>query len=250
MTKKSFTHCPVCSKQIVQEAGRGRAVKYCSEQCRNQAEKERSKGKVYGKCVVDGCACDATRLNKYCEKHYMRIRRNGNTEKIQPKQLTEHSHGYVIEHCPGHPLSIKNRVYQHRRVYHDVHGEGPFICHWCQIQVGWLTMHIDHVDANRKNNSISNLVASCPKCNQARGKEKLRETLKQKHGVTFNGKTMALSAWAKHIGVSNSTLAERLKKGMTLGQALTIPKANTGPKPGKTSAREAKARASGGALQD
>jgi predicted nucleic acid-binding Zn ribbon protein len=245
MTKKSFTHCPVCSKQIVQEIGRGKAVKYCSEQCQHQAAKERLTAKVFGKCIVEGCDSDATRIKKYCEKHYMRVRRNGNTEKIQPKQFTEHTHGYIIEHCPGHPLAVKNKVYQHRKVYHDANGEGPFTCHWCQIQVGWLTMHIDHVDADRKNNDLSNLVASCPTCNQSRGKDKLRETLKQKHGVTFNGQTMALSAWAKHIGVSHSTFAERLKKGMTLEQALTIPRGNTGPKP---SAKSASIRASGGAL--
>ena len=43
------------------------------------------------------------------------------------------------------------------------------------------------------------------------------------HLITFRGKTQNLTAWAKEIGITRSSLAARLKAGWTKREALTTP---------------------------
>lgn len=52
-------------------------------------------------------------------------------------------------------------------------GTGSQPCHWCGLVVDWLTpfpagLVVDHVDANRRNNALANLVPSCAPCNSRR----------------------------------------------------------------------------------
>lgn len=44
------------------------------------------------------------------------------------------------------------------------------------------------------------------------------------HFITHNGKTQCLTDWAVEIGVSSATLGDRLKKGMSVEAALTVPR--------------------------
>ncbi len=39
--------------------------------------------------------------------------------------------------------------------------------------------------------------------------------------ITFNGQTMGLNAWAKHIGIGRQSLSDRLRRGWPLEKALT-----------------------------
>ncbi|MGH2963832.1 MAG: HNH endonuclease [Solirubrobacterales bacterium] len=50
-------------------------------------------------------------------------------------------------------------------------GPGPATCHYCPIQLVWgSTLEVDHLDLNRANNRIENLVPCCRKCgNRRRG---------------------------------------------------------------------------------
>ncbi|KZY53136.1 hypothetical protein A3734_16805 [Sulfitobacter sp. HI0054] len=114
------------------------------------------------------------------------MRRNGHVQlKLEvspPKEEIDHSHGYILEYAPGHWHALRtgnSRVYQHRRVYFDEYGEGPFDCHWCGTCVTWDDMHVDHVNAVKDDNRLENLVASCAECNQKRGKEKMRNTARE-----------------------------------------------------------------------
>ena len=43
------------------------------------------------------------------------------------------------------------------------------------------------------------------------------------HKLTFNGKTMCLTDWAKEFKINRGTLTSRLKRGMSVEDALTIP---------------------------
>lgn len=195
-----------------------------------------------GLCTVEGCGSTANRIGAgMCEKHYIRNRRRAAVQSDLPLQykrttlkpgLLKHTGGYLLDHAPGHPLQRQsNRVYQHRIVYHAIHGDGPFNCNWCQKVVTWDDMHVDHLDDDPTNNDSSNLVASCPPCNQARGRWKLVAINRQKYGKEFNGKVRTLGEWSSELGVPRSRLAQRLAAGWSLERALTEARGRSGPTP-------------------
>lgn len=123
------------------------------------------------RCEVDGCPnFRTTRRAKYCETHWYRLRRTGTTDDRVLKLLYNTSNGYMRRRAPDHPLANSGgTVLEHRYVYFNAHGEGPFECHWCGTEVTWATVHIDHLDDNKKHNAEDNLVASCELCNTRRG---------------------------------------------------------------------------------
>jgi hypothetical protein len=188
--------------------------------------------KVFDTCKIEGCSNTANRKGaNLCEMHYARMRRNGSHELMPLKDTYVHSNGYLIDRADHHALSMDGRtVYQHRKVYYDAHGAGPFQCHWCNKDIDWSFMHIDHVDTDKRNNDVSNLVASCPICNTSRGTEKMKDTFRNRVGVAFNGQIKTLNEWAKTIGISGVSLRYRLKEGWTLERALTTPRGKFGPK--------------------
>jgi len=181
-------------------------------------------GKV-GVCAVDGCCRPCrTRKSAVCNVHYHRLWRTGKPEQI-PKSVIEHSQGYLVDRAPGHVLSTvgnPNYVYQHRRVFFEVHGQGPFICHVCAAPLTWAEMHIDHLDDNPTNNLVENLAPACPGCNQRRGLVKMTAT-KRSQGrlLTLNGETRCLTEWARSLSISAQSLRHRIATGWPLGKALT-----------------------------
>lgn len=187
--------------------------------------------KPQAKCSVEGCDRHSrTRSGALCETHYYRRYRTGHVELLKRDipLVQEHTHGYLLDYAPDHPLGTRgrrNRVYQHRRVYYEANGDGPFACHWCGIEVTWATMHVDHVDADRKNNSLSNLVASCPACNVQRGQAKMAVAVRDKVGVqvTAFGITRCISEWARVVGLGRACLTGRLNAGWSAEKALTLP---------------------------
>jgi len=82
--------------------------------------------------------------------------------------------GYIRVRLPGHPLSDKGgSVYEHRRVLYDHLGPGTHPCHWCGRALCWDgkgddQLAVDHLDFNKQNNLLANLVASCQVCNAVR----------------------------------------------------------------------------------
>ena len=183
-------------------------------------------------CEAPGCNRPArSGRAKYCEMHYYRLRRRGELTLRDPKPFIGHSGGYIQERAPEHPLARGSYpyVFQHRKVYYDHHGAGPFCCHHCGVSVTWETLHIDHLDDDPKNNDLSNLAASCPKCNQARGWHKMRESMRAKfRTITHNGETLAVSEWSERTGIGRTTIQNRLKKGWSIARALSAPIGPTG----------------------
>lgn len=183
-------------------------------------------------CSVSDCGMIANRVGQgLCEKHYMRQRRKGHTGKVVRPDAVPHSSGYVLQAAQGHPMALGGyRAYQHRVVYYDANGEGPFRCHWCDCTVTWDTLHIDHLDDNKTNNQLSNLAASCAVCNQSRGKHKIIEYWRERNGITINGETLTINEWSGRYLIASSTIKARIGKGWTAEAAITTPRGVTGPK--------------------
>lgn len=51
---------------------------------------------------------------------------------------------------------------------------------------------------------------------------------RQNRNITFNGETLCVTDWAKRIGMSKSTLRDRLASGWSVSDALTLPVQKTG----------------------
>jgi hypothetical protein len=194
---------------------------------------ERTDLEIETMCSVDGCDKPAKpRRNGYCEMHYMRVYRHGTTEKTVVASPREHSGGYRMVPANGHWLARgDSHVYEHRLVFHQTHGDGPFRCKWCDVEVTWDDMHVDHLDDDKQNNAVDNLAASCPACNQQRGLHKAAATWRSKTGIAAMGTVKTMSEWSRATGLSRSAIAARLKAGMTMDEAVSLPRGKFGPKP-------------------
>lgn len=188
------------------------------------------------RCTVGGCNMLPRSLySPYCEMHYGRLRRNGTLLNVRkpPSPKLEHSHGYITVPHNGHPVStgkVHKREYQHRIVYYDEHGAGPFHCHWCNKAVTWDDLHVDHLNDDKQDNRPENLVASCPICNQKRGHHKMIARMRELKAIwiEFRGERKTLKEWSDHLGISRSALRTRLTR-WPLERALTEPRGRFGP---------------------
>lgn len=212
--------------------------------CFRHYRRERSTGSTdfprrYEHCQAEGC--DKPPRSGYathCETHYYQIRRNGylGPKRLPPPpRLSDHTGGYKLLYAPKHPLATRrqqSRVYEHRAVYYEHHGEGPFKCVHCRATVTWKTMHVDHLDDDPTNNDIGNLGASCPTCNQRRGHWKMKRAIRDRvsRKITWRGRTQTLCDWAVELGFSHSMLKQRLTAGWSLDRAMTEPRGKFGPK--------------------
>lgn len=187
-------------------------------------------------CGVDGCNDYANRVSAgMCEKHYMRQRRRGTTDKYKRPDKISHSHGYVLISADRHDLMkgkpAGSRLYEHRVLFYDTYGGGMHKCNWCDNVISFDEMHVDHVNAIKDDNRIDNLVASCPTCNRSRGSEKMIKT-KRKNGINIkhNGVTKHVSEWADDLNISSVSLKWRLNNGWSAEDAVTTPRGKFGPK--------------------
>jgi hypothetical protein len=83
--------------------------------------------------------------------------------------------GYLEVPDDEHPMSNKGWVLHHRKVLFDALGPDDQPCHWCGWVLPWRhengalwCINVDHLDADRQNNLVENLVPSCWCCNANR----------------------------------------------------------------------------------
>lgn len=119
--------------------------------------------------------------------HYMRMIRTGTYEPRSKIGRHATQHGYVLVNRPDHPMATAKDGkwgYEHRVVLYDAIGPGWHSCNWCGRMVTWDKTYakddasealvVDHVDGNKANNDLANLVASCQLCNVRRSWETRR----------------------------------------------------------------------------
>jgi hypothetical protein len=234
MAKRSRI-CLHCSCQFEYDISQGADRKFCSKKCRVALARERHKQKCsLRECIVEGCE-KPIRSSKsiYCEMHYGRVRRGVRLDVASvPKGRYEYSQGYVVVLANTHPLADnRGRVYEHRKVFYDAHGEGPFRCHVCQAEVNWEGMHVDHLDDDPRNNVVQNLAPACPACNQWRGKDRraVAGSANAKPILAF-GEDQTIAEWSRRYGVPHTTIRRRLADGWLTERAISTPSGPTGHK--------------------
>lgn len=237
-TSKRTRVCVQCGLEFTYEIKRGSDRKLCGKACAVAREKslQASRTETLPNCCVQGCDSPAVRVGAgLCEKHHARLRRLGQHTLPKAPEEIEQSAGYLLTWAPQHPLATsgqRSRVYTHRKVYYDAHGAGPFNCYHCGAHQTWETMHVDHLDDDVKNNELSNLVCSCPTCNQRRGMHKSIRAAKAKGlWVTYGDVSLPVAEFAALIGLSRNSLKARLKRMPVYLAALLRPGPTSCPRP-------------------
>lgn len=136
-------------------------------------------------CTVPDCAKPARSAKAaLCPMHYHRAYRHGSVDANPQSIKTGTPRTYRTRYVPRHPLSSKHGIaYEHRVVLFDAIGAGKHSCHWCNLAVEWLPkgspgiLVVDHVNEDKADNRIENLVPSCLSCNSARSMAKRKREL-------------------------------------------------------------------------
>lgn len=171
------------------------------------------------------------RQGQFCSDTCRKSYRSNNSRRQIGKGRFLDASGYVRVRAPaGHPLDINQSVREHRVVLFDAHGYGPYECHWCGKPLKWRTMHIDHLDDDKTNNALANLVPACPRCNMKRGQSKSVETQRRRaKQYTFRGQSKCLAEWAAELGISRAALKFRMDNGWPAEKMFTEPRGKFGP---------------------
>lgn len=154
--------------------------------CKSHYSKYRKAGKLFklqypAECTVDDCNREHS-ANGYCSLHDQRVKAHGSIDgdlnRNKPGEGTILETGYWADYDPPHPLARKNgMVLRHRKLLYEEVGPGWHQCHWCEDSVQWTVgfttledspIVVDHVDEDRQNNDLTNLVVSCIPCNAGR----------------------------------------------------------------------------------
>lgn len=227
--------CPQCGSHFQYEISRGTDRLYCSFRCKAYGRKvkliEGCKGKT---CKVLNCEKEPRSPGgSICEMHYARLRRNGTLDKIGASPLLKHSGGYVRVYAPGHPMATggESYAYQHRVVFYDAHGDGPFNCHVCGRANMLANLHVDHLNEVRDDNRLENLRPACPRCNQWRGKTRrdVSWRVRHVHWLEHEGERLPISEWARRLGIRPGSILWRMRNGWPLSRALTERRGVRGP---------------------
>lgn len=168
--------CVHCGNLFTQVRYIGRWRTYCSQACVLAARP--LKAKAQPQCVTEGCSNHRGYSSGICNSCYYRVRRTGTIDRKKYAYRSITTHGYVVLNMPNHPLGKDGRVYEHRKVLFDSIGDGEHQCYWCSDSVSWMRngkgaprggLVVDHLDGDKTNNAIANLVPACNKCNSSRG---------------------------------------------------------------------------------
>lgn len=183
-------------------------------------------------CTVASCTNDPKSAYwPYCQMHDARLRRHGHLGRKEMADAIYHSHGYKLILAQGHPMARGARAYEHRVVYYDAHPDGPDNCCWCGDALTWATLQVDHLNAVRDDNRLSNLVAACGDCNRDRAKPAAAKANRARaKGHMVNGRWLSIADAARALRIAPSSIELRLANGWTVERAMTETRGRFGPK--------------------
>ncbi len=167
--------CEACGAEFKYQIKQGADRRFCGQQwC--VASRVTHRKTAQPLCVMEGCRNKRAYSTGICNSCYYRNKRTGTAKKRVWSYRGRQSSGYIIIGNSHHPLAVNGHVYEHRQVLFDSIGAGTHPCHWCAAQVNWVkgscvrgSLVADHLDGDKTNNSISNLVPACNRCNTSRG---------------------------------------------------------------------------------
>ena len=180
-------------------------------------------------CKVEGCERAANYKEEgVCQKHYFRMMRYGTYNLTSSrKEFIFSPNGYKKIYLPDHPLSDKGGyVFEHRYFLFEKIGFGSHSCAMCGKPWSWKgkSDHVDHINEDRLDNSISNLRPLCNPCNSRRNRIP-EHKCKNKSSITLFGETKTAEEWGRdqRVEVSGYNLRQRLKAGWNIEKAISTP---------------------------
>lgn len=194
-------------------------------------------------CKIDGCEKEIRyRERQICQMHYFRYMRTGMYSLKERTRKYRHQNpaGYQRIYEPDHPLKDTcGYVSEHRFVVYNHYGENIPDCELCGKPTFWDTCHIDHIDKDTSNNVFDNLRPVCRPCNTMRSRNDTpQHERKNSYPIEYDGKIDTAAGWARdeRVNIAGATIRFRLRKGMSVEEALFSPRIthhNTKTKPYK-----------------
>lgn len=150
----------------------GNVRKFCSNGCRQAASMAAyiERWKNVTTCSTPGCGKTVKRkASGQCEACYIQVRRTGGTKRRGIKGCLVRLNGYMYRLNREHPLAHSNGyVPEHRAVMYASNPQ-ELKCFWCGRTLGeWRNVCVDHLNENKIDNRIENLVMACNRCNRQR----------------------------------------------------------------------------------
>lgn len=117
---------------------------------------------------------------------------------------------------------MKDRCLRREHIHYKKYGgRGITVCErWMKFENFLADM--GERPAGKTLDRINNDKGYCPEnCRWATPKEQSRNTHKN-HNLTFNGQTKTITEWAELTGLLKTTIKERLRRGWTIEEVLTV----------------------------